>query len=125
MRKALCLAALVLAGCSEPKPLEMATTPEASRATLTAALDAWKAGASQADLSRRSPPVYFVDDDLERGRKLVDYQIEGEPRPVGTGLSYVVTLTVQDGTKAPVIRRLAYRVVTKPNQSVSREEGTP
>ena len=116
--------ALVGAGCGgEPKPLPPATTPEASRAALIAAFDAWKQGATYDQLSTQSPPVYLQDDDFTRGRRLIAYEIEGEPKMIGIGMSYVVVLTFADGPKPN--RRLAYRVVTDPHTSVSREDRSP
>jgi hypothetical protein len=119
------LAATALAGgCSaEPKPLGPATTPDAARVALAAAFDAWKQGKTRDDLARQSPPVYLLDDDFARGRKLTDYRVEGDPTPVGTGLTYVVHLSFADGQ--PPTRRLAYRVVTDPTISISREDRLP
>lgn len=113
-------------GCGgDPPPLALATTPEASRAALTAALDGWQAGEPKEAFARRSPPLTLGDADFLRGAKLVGYKIEGPPKEAGTGLSYVVTLTVQDGAKPPAARKVAYRVVTTPGQSVTREDGMP
>jgi hypothetical protein len=127
MRLLLIPAAAVLAaaavGCSsELKTMPMATSPEQARPALELTLTAWKDGRTQSDLKAQSPPVYFNDDDFVRGRKLVAFTIDGDGRPVGTGLRYDVTLTLQDGTKPPATRKLAYRVVTEPNISVSRED---
>lgn len=122
------LAALAAAGCGGgPKSLPMAGTPESCRAALAAALDGWKAGRSYQDLAAQSPPVYFMDDDLDRGAKLLDYQVEGEGRPLGTGYSYVVTLSVQDkdGAKPPARKKVAYTAVTEPKHAVTREDRTP
>jgi len=120
------LLVVALAGCrGESPPLDMATTPEKSRAALTAAFDAWKGGADSKALTSKSPPIYFVDDSFTKGSKLVEYRIEGEPKTVGTGMSYVVTLTLQDGAKPAGTRKLAYRVVTDPNIAIFREDGAP
>lgn len=116
---------LLLTGCAPPRPLGLATTPEQSRALLTASLDAWVQGRSQTALTRQSPAVYFNDDLFGLGWKLLAYRLADEPKVVGTGLSYIVTLTVQNGDKAPVNRRLAYRVVTEPNHCITREDGMP
>jgi hypothetical protein len=117
------VAALVLAlvGCSDSKPLPMAASPESARPALQAALEAWKANQTPADLRNQSPPVYFNDADFRRGRKLTDYRIESDGKPVGTGLRYEVTLTLQIGTK-PTTRKLAYRVATQPTISIFRED---
>ena len=125
-RTLLPLLALALAGCGgTPPPLDMATTPEKSREALVAALDAWKAGVTPAELAERTPAVYRLDDACARGAKLTDYKLEGEPKAFGTGQSYAVTLTLQDGAKPPAARKVAYRVVTSPTIAISREDGTP
>ena len=114
--------ALGVTGCGS-KPLPMAATPDSSRATLVATLDGWKAGKTSKEFAAASPPVLFIDDDLNRGNKLLDYTVEGEPRQNGTGYSYVVALTIEDkaGTKrAPT--KVAYTVVTEPKHAVTREE---
>jgi hypothetical protein len=116
---------MALVGCSEPPPLPMATTPEQSKAALVAALDDWKDGVTRSALLARTPPVVFADDAFARGHKLLDYKIEGEPKVVGTGITYVLSLNIQDGTRPPATRRLAYRVVTSPNISISKEDAMP
>lgn len=114
-------AAALTAGCGDPRPPGLATTPEQSRAVLTAVFDAWKAGKTRADLKAQTPPIYFSDDAMDR-RKLVDYTIDGDGKPVGTGLRYDVSFTTQDGDKPASPRKAAYRVVTEPNISVSIED---
>jgi hypothetical protein len=110
-------------GCGGAKPLSLATTPEKSRQVIVSALDAWKNGQTREDLKKLSPPVYFQDDDLYRGRKLIDYKLEGAPKQLGTGLSYVVSLTIQNGSTPPATRKVAFRVVTEPNIAITREDG--
>jgi hypothetical protein len=105
----------------------MAATPESSRAALTTALDGWKAGRTYEDLSSQVPPVFLLDDDLKRGTKLLDYQVEGDGQARGTGYSYVVTLTLQDkdGAKPPAKKKVAYTAVTEPRTAVTREDRQP
>ena len=118
-------AALGLTGCGTSTP-PMAGTAESSRAALVGALDGWKAGMTREELSTQSKPIYFVDDDLNFGTKLLDYQIEGEGRPSGTGYSYVVTLTLQDGTGSRTrTRKVAYTAVSEPKLAVTREDRQP
>lgn len=119
-RFVLLAAALLAAGCSSTAPLPMATTPAKARPALETVLAAWKAGKSPADLKALSPPAYFLDADFTRGQKLVDFKIDGDGTPTGTGLRYDVTLTLADGGKGG--KKVAYRVVTEPNTSVSRED---
>jgi hypothetical protein len=111
-------------GCSSDAKAPMAGTPETTRATLVVALEGWKAGKTYQDLSNQAPALYVVDDDLNRGTRLLDYQIEGEGKVLGTGYSYVVTLIVQDrdGARAPSKRKVAYTVVTEPKLAVTRED---
>jgi hypothetical protein len=114
------VAVVALAGCGDPKPLPMAATAESSRATLAAALDAWKAGKTREDLASGSPAIIFQDDDFYKKTKLADYKIEGEGQPRGTGYSYVVALNL-DGK----IKRVYYSVVSEPKQAVTREDRSP
>ena len=120
----LLVAALGLAGCGTNPP-PMAATPESSRAALAAALDGWKAGKAPKELSGQSPPLYFVDDDFTRGTKLLDYKVEGEGKPLGTGYSYVVSLTLQDQGGGNRTKKVAYTAVTEPKHAVTREDRQP
>lgn len=113
-------AALLLAGCGSDRPLPMATTAEKARPALESALAAWKDGKTADDLVKQSPPVYVIDADFKRGAKLGGYTIDGDGRPYGTGYRFDVTLQL-DGGKAGG-KKLAYRVVTDPNISISRED---
>jgi hypothetical protein len=119
-------AALGLTGCGGSNPPPMAGTPESSRSALVVALDGWKGGGTYQSLSDRSPPLHFVDDDLNRGTKLLDYRIEGEGRPLGTGYSYVVTLTLRDKDAGKTrTKKVAYTAVTEPKHAVTREDRQP
>src|SRR5262245_21637970 len=112
--------ALLSGGCGgNPKPLPMAATPESSRQALAAALDGWRAGKTFQELNDGSPPVQFIDDDLNRGAKLVEYKVEGEGQARGTGYSYVVILKVQgkDGSTTRD-KKVAYAVTTDPKRAV-------
>ena len=124
MRKFIPLVAvLALGGCGDPKPLPMAATAESSRTALVAGFDAWKQGKSPQDMQSLSPALSFTDDDLAAGAKLLDYTIQGEGKPRGTGYSYTVLLKLQgkDGAKARE-KKIAYRVVTDPKPFITRED---
>jgi len=118
-------ALLASVGCSgEAQPLAMATTPERSREVLILGFDAWKSGTTQKDLAKQSPPLFLGDDDYYRGWKLVDYKIDGEPKVVGTGIAYVLSLTIlEPGKSAPTTKKRAYRIVTEPNIAITKEDG--
>jgi hypothetical protein len=127
MRRIILFAAVLgLTGCGgELNPPPMAGTPESSRAALVTALDGWKAGKSHQELSAQPSPLYFVDDDLNRGTALLDYRIEGDGKPLGTGYSYVVTLTLQDRGGTARTKKVAYTAVTEPKTAVTREDRQP
>ena len=120
------LAAPLTGGCGGPKPPPMAATPESSRAVLVEALDGWKTGKTHADLAAGSPPLYFQDDDLLGGAKLLDYAFQGDGKVIGTGYSYIVNIKVQekDGAKTRE-KRVAYTAVTEPKHAVTREDRKP
>ncbi|NBU77286.1 MAG: hypothetical protein EBS30_19055 [Planctomycetes bacterium] len=116
----------LVTGCGGPSTMGLATTPEEAKATVTTALDAWKNGTRQNDLALAKPPVYFQDDAFARGTPLSDYSIEGDGKVVGAGISFVVNLSLKgDGSKDNRSRKVAYRVVTRPNRAVTREENMP
>jgi len=120
------LLAVGASGCGgDPKPLPMAATLESSRETLLLVLDGWKAGKTFQELNAGSPPVQFIDDDLNRGSKLADYRIEGEGQTRGTGYSYIVVLKVQDKDGKTRDKKVAYAVTTDPKRSVTREDRQP
>lgn len=112
-------AALAAAGCGgDPPPLAMTATPESARPALEGALAAWKAGKSADDLKAASPPVYFNDPDLNRGRKLAAFTLTDAGSAVGTGVRFGVTLTLDDKRT----RTVNYRVSTTPAISIYRED---
>ncbi len=117
------LVPLLAIGCGSSQPLPMATTPELSRQALVLALDGWKAGKAVNDLSSGSPAVLFVDSDITRGDRLLDYRIEGQPQPHGTGYRYAVMLNLQSRPGArPITKSVAYIAVTQPRYAVTRED---
>jgi hypothetical protein len=118
--------ALGLTGCGGAKSAPMAGTPESSRTALVSALDGWKAGKTAQEFAGDDALIYFLDDDLNRGRALLAYRIEGEGQALGTGYSYVVTLTLQDASAGKTMtRKVAYTAVTEPKQVVTREDRQP
>ena len=115
-----------LAGCGGQSVMEMATTPDEAKSTLVQALDAWKNGTSQKDLSEGKPPVFLQDPLFAKGVPLQGYTMENEGKVVGTGMSYIINQKLKgDADKEAKARRIAYRVVTRPNRAVTLEEGIP
>ncbi|MGL4419917.1 MAG: hypothetical protein ACRCZF_04565 [Gemmataceae bacterium] len=111
-------------GSGTPASLPPATTPEKATAAMTAALEAWKNSATPETLAAQSPPVYFLADDFRKGSKLQKYQIVGSPTVVGTGLTFVVELTLELSGKTTT-KKVAYRVVTEPRTAITQEDQMP
>lgn len=74
---ALALGALLAAGGCRGSA---APTPDAAtaRQALHAALDAWAAGKSPADLRAQEPPLFVSDPDWEAGRALQAFELSGQ-----------------------------------------------
>lgn len=125
---ALWLAGLVIGmvGCGGQSTLGMATTPADAKAAITEALDSWKKGTTQKALAEGKPPLYLQDNSFAKGVPLADYSFENDGKVVGTGISFIVNLKLKgEGGGEGKARRVAYRVVTKPNRSVALEDGIP
>lgn len=121
-----CTTVLALCGCGgDPKPLPMAATPESSRAVLVAALDGWKQGRTYQQMADESPPLLVRDDDLNGGVKLLDYQIEGEGQPRGTGYSYAVSIMLQTRDGGTTSKKVYYNAVSEPSRGIFREDRKP
>ena len=100
--------------------------PESCRAALVAALDGWKQGRTYQEMAGGSPPLFVRDDDLNGGAKLLDYQIEGDGQPRGTGYSYVVCLVLQGRGAGPAAKKkVVYNAVSEPCCGVFREDRKP
>lgn len=113
-------AAVTAAGCGgNPPPLAMTATPESARPVLEAALAAWQAGKTPADLQAQQPAVVMNDPDFSKGRKLTGFTLTDAGKPAGTAIRFGVTLSFPDGKGRPV----GYRVATTPAISIYREDG--
>jgi hypothetical protein len=111
--------ALALAGCDSALP---AVDPARAREALQSVLEAWRRGESPDSLRQQSPPVHVGDDDWKAGRaKLVRYEVADPPSPVGAGLRFRTTLTLQDARGKSRRQTVQYRVFTAPCLSVVRE----
>ncbi len=114
--------ALTVAGCGSGLS---ATPADATRAeqVLHEALDAWKAGATQADLAGRADPIQVTDLDWKNGFRLVRYQSAGEGRLVGFDMSYPVVLELKSPKGKTVKRKAIYVVSTAAVPLILRQEG--
>lgn len=117
---ALVLAASLAAGCGDSAPAP--TDPSAAREFLTRALDAWKAGGPKTSLSGGSPSFLVNDPDWERAAKLVDYRLDGEGQPLGSGVQWAADLTLT--AKGKTVEKKAVYVVNVAGDvvAVSRQD---
>ena len=108
------LTGLALAGCSRPAP----PLPNAdhSRAALTRALDAWKAGEVNPVWEGR--PIALRDDRVKNGVKLVAYEL-GEESDFGYDRRIQVRLTMLPRTGKTRKQTIAYHVRTHPAVVIS------
>ena len=116
------LAAVVLAvspGCSQSPPA--AADPAAAREFLSSALDSWKGGGKPTDLSTKKPPVHVLDRDWSGGSKVTAYELE-EGRPLGAGIQYPVSLTLQNAAGKTAKKRVVYVVNTGEVVSIARQD---
>lgn len=116
---ALAAVCVALAGCG---PTARQADPDAARAALRQALDAWKKGESPESLKAASSPVTVADQQWARGAKLIDYELSDKTTANGFDQRFTATLTLADpaGKKT---QKVAYDVSTHPSLVVVRAEG--
>jgi hypothetical protein len=101
-----------VAGCGGQVASPAEYDERLARDTLTAALDAWKAG--QVDqLSRQTPPLRFSDDDLMMGAKLESYEV-GETVRFGAHQDVPVNLVLRDRQGNTVTKTAIYQISLEP-----------
>jgi hypothetical protein len=113
----------VTAGCSgggQPA-VEPRYDTEQARTALITALDAWKKGEAKS-LTKRNPPIRFVDDDLLAGLRLSDYEIEEPDLPLKPHQNVSVILSLRDARGKSVRREASYQVGTEPTLAVLRSD---
>jgi hypothetical protein len=114
------VALTVSPGCSQQPP--QAADPAQARQFLSSALDSWKGGGKPADLSSSTPPVHVLDRDWEKGTKVTDYEVQGEGSPLGAGVQYTVSLTLQNAQGKTAKKRVIYVVNTGDVISIARQD---
>ena len=110
---------IVSSGCTQdpPRPAD----PDEARLSLSTALDAWKAGGKPADLLVKTPPVHVLDRDWSAGSKVTSYELE-EGRPLGAGIQYPVSLTLENAKGKSAKKRVVYVVNTGEVVSIARQD---
>jgi hypothetical protein len=114
---------LVASGCSGGPGTAAAPPYDSGKArdALVASLDAWKKGQTKT-LAKRRPPIRFEDDDLVRGLRLFDYEIEEPDSPITLHQNVGVILSLRDARGNAVRREATYQVATEPALAVLRSD---
>ena len=110
----------LLTGC-RGKTGAVAASPEKARDTLRQGLDAWKSGKT-ADAIKASDSIIFSDSDLEKGSRLLNYEVQGDGASDGFDWQLRVKLTLQDATGNKDEKRAVYNVNTSPKLVIVRKE---
>jgi hypothetical protein len=112
------LGLMVLGGCGSGTP--PTADPDAARAAIRTALDAWKHGDAPDALSQAQPPIQVSDWRWRSGLKLVRYEIDEHDRVLGPDLRCSVRLWIDDAKGKTVPEKVEYNVGTNPGLTVSR-----
>lgn len=109
---------LAIAGCGDAPA---ASDPDAARAALEAALEAWKEGGTPASLLERSPAVHVADYRWEAGYALQGYAIAESAADSGFDRRYPVELRLKTPRGRPSREKAVYNVSTSPSLTVVRD----
>ena len=116
------LIAMAWAGCSMggPAAFEDPTyDSEKAREILTAALDAWKQGKA-AQLTRRQPPIRFLDEDCRSGWQLVSFEFNDPTVQIRPFQGVPLMLVLRDPRGQEARREVLYQVALTPSLAVMR-----
>jgi hypothetical protein len=103
-------------GCGGQQPAD----PDQARATLAAALDAWRDGRTIDDVTNGSPAIVVADPSWKAGYKLSRYQVAETARVAGFDLKIPVELWLEDPKGKPVQEKVKYTVSLEPSRTVIR-----
>ncbi len=106
-------------GCNKG-PQEAADLDRAGPA-LQAALEAWKEGKSQQELTNRTPSVVMNEDDWREGKKLMDYKMEETGMLQGRQIVWWVQLKLDRKLGKVEDRRAKYIIDTTPRIVIVRD----
>ncbi len=107
---ALLLGAVLLAGCGGGVPTPKATEPKKAVATLQAALEKWKSGATIEALQKENPAVYAGDEDWQAGAKLVAFELRDVVDPGAHTPRIPVRLNIQASNDLQLWKEVEYLV---------------
>lgn len=105
-------------GCHDPGVAD--SDPDATRAILSSALDAWASGESIAELRRKQPPTYVADDLWDNGHALISYDLDPESKMVGPNVCFDVNLKTKSPNGQLQSTQLKYLVTAQPAQTIAR-----
>ena len=115
----LLMAATLLAGCGGvPEPAK--TDPKKAVASLQAALEKWKSGATIESLQKEKPVMYASDEDWQAGLKLAAYELRDVKSQGGYSAHIPVRLNF-DSSNGLLWKEVEYDVTVKDSAvSISR-----
>ena len=117
----LVLVLLAAPGCSGKKGPE-ASDPDEARALLMETLEAWRQGATPAELRQRDPPTHVADEEWQAGSKLLRFRITDPGAVFGPSLRCQVELVLESRQRGGVTETVRYQVSTRPGRSVVRSD---
>lgn len=109
-------------GCGGTRSSPEALPHDEARGYILEALAAWKGGKASKSLALRTPPLRFVDPDLDVGMTLLDYRIGPEASVQDYAIDIPVVLTLKDRRGRTVTRNAVYQVIAQPNPTVLRDD---
>lgn len=95
---------------------------QAAARLIQESMDAWKAGATVAQMREKSPPVYVADELWLGGTALSDYELVGQGETFGTNIRFHAVLHCAEGRGKAKKRTVKYLVTTTPVYTISRED---
>lgn len=111
---------IVAAGCGAPGAAP--SDPQLAKQLLEKTLDAWKQGATVAEIRGQKPPVYVAEDIWLAGATLQDYQLVGDGELFGTNIRFHVKLKYAANRSAARQLDVKYLVTTTPALTIARED---
>jgi hypothetical protein len=114
------LAVVCLAGCGA-RPQAAPLDEDLARASLKAALEAWKKGDSAETLKTGSPPIIAQDPDWVTGQRLLAYEFAGEGSRDADNLFVPVKLTLKAKNGRQSSKSVSYVIGTSPHVMVFRQ----